>query len=177
MSCILFVDAEYLSAAAYHYGAEAGLNRAKVDYLALRARYQPETAVAYIAPEAGDYIAFQKFLTKSGYVVTKMPPANRSAAITAQMSTDINANVLSWAYPSAVLNDCLAQPSSPSDRQVIIVTGNGSIAPLCRVLQTHCELTVLAFPGSVSRSLMQVGADTHTLIEMLYESSNSATRR
>ena len=154
MSTVMYIDAEYLGAAAYHYGLDNGLKRAKVDYLALKKQYSPEQAVVYVAPADGRRMAFQKFLAGAGYIVQRMPNENHASGITAQMTTDINAHYLDH-----------------SPRRVVVVTGNGSIAPLCRVLQSHCELIVLGLPGSVSKSLHQVGVNTDVLPTMLYDAA------
>ena len=156
MSVAMYIDGEYLGASAYHYGNEHGLTRAKVDYLALYKHFNPNEATVYIAPDRrqGNQIAFAKFLAKCGYSVKQLPPENRSANITAQLVTDVHANFLGRA-----------------PRQVVIVTGHGNVAPMCRVLVSRCDLKVLAFPGSASRALTEVGVDTELLTKMLYQAA------
>ena len=112
MSTIIYIDTEYVSAAAYHYGMEKGLYRARMDYLAIKKQYSPDRAVVYAAPKDGKRMAFQKFLKSSGFIVKRLPNENHAAGITAQMTTDINTHYLEH-----------------SPRRVIIVTGNGNIAP------------------------------------------------
>ena len=155
MNTLMYVDAEYVSSAAFYWGTSQGLSRAKVDYKALIERFEPTLARAYVAPPSPDkFIAFTKFLGKCGFAVQRLGPENKSAAITSQMAVDVNADYLGM----------------KPDR-VVIVSGNGSLAPLCRVLNEHCDLTLLAFPDSVSNSLLSIGADTECLRSMVYDAA------
>ena len=155
MSTLMYVDAEYVSSAAFYWGSSHGLTRAKVDYRSLIEQFTPTLARAYVAPPSPDkFIAFTKFLGKCGFAVQRLAPENKSAAITSQMSIDANADYLGM----------------KPDR-VVIVSGNGSLAPLCRVLHEHCELILLAFPDSVSNSLLSIGADTDCLRSMVYDTA------
>ncbi len=152
----LYVDSEYLSNAAYHWGLTQGMKGAKIDYRKLIDAISPDVAKVYMAPSIDGAFAFAKFLTKSGYEVIRLEASSRdhrSTVIAAQMSLDINSDFMEHA-----------------PKKVTVITGNGALAPLCRVLNGHCERVIMGLQGSVSNSLRLQGADMETLVQMLYES-------
>ena len=164
MNVALYVDGEYLHSAAYHWGVEHGVKRAKADYQRLMslAMDQDEglavvtVARIYLAP--GDHsrtAGFVRRLKRMAYEVTLIERKQVSRDICAKIAADINQDV--WEY----------EPDA-----VVIVTGNGLLAPLCRALAKRTKVMVVAFEGSLSTSLKESCTQVkHLTLDEIYDAS------
>lgn len=145
MKVALYVDGEYLHSAAYHWGVQNGVRRAKADYQRIMSVAMEqdegigvvEVARIYLAPVDKNRVAgFVRRLKRMSYLVEVVERDQVSRDICTKMAADINQDV--WEF----------EPDA-----FVIVTGNGLLSPLCRALSKRAKVTVVAFDGSLSQSL------------------------